>query len=611
MNLTTTLQRRITEIINTQFGVRIPSYELVINATPDDYEGDYTLVVFPLAKVLRKAPPQIAEEIGKSLLEKEEITTYNVVQGFLNLELKDEDWLDFSEFLSGQDNYGRGAPKNEKVLVEYSSPNTNKPLHLGHVRNIVLGWSVSQILKEVGYEVYRVQVINDRGIAICKSMLAWQKYGDNKTPEQLGVKGDKFVGDLYVRFDQEVNKEYISWQSSPEADALYEKNGKSDSRETFFKKYKNTYFNEFSHLGLEAKQMLQKWENDDPETMELWRMMNGWVYEGMNQTYDRLGVGFDKNYYESDTYLLGKEYVEAGLEKGVFYRQDDSSVWIDLSDVGMDQKIVLRSDGTSVYMTQDLGTAEMRYQDFGTKSMIYVVANEQDYHFQVLFEICKRLVRPYADGLHHLSYNLVELPEGRMKTREGTVVDADDLMDEVIAEARQTAVTKGEVSHMTGEEIDEISSIIGIGSIKYFIIRVSPTKRVVFNPEESLDMHGQTAPYIQNAYVRTQSILAKAGSDSLTYESSEIKLEKLEKHLLRMLDEYPAMLKEAAVKYDPSDLANYAYKLAKLYHRYYSEVPVLTSDSNNKNFRLTLNQHVAKVLKRVFYLIGIDMPTKM
>ena len=494
--------------------------------------------------------------------------------------------------------------EKQKVLVEFASPNTNKPLHLGHIRNILLGWSTSKILQACGHDVKRVQIVNDRGIAICKSMLAWQKFGEGATPQSTGIKSDHFVGDWYVRFEKEFTAEYKAWQETAAAKDLYSKRKETENTEQeFFKGYKNHYFNTASILGGEARELLLKWEAHDPDTIALWKKMNGWVYEGFEETYASLGVTFDKLYFESDTYLLGKDLIEDGLKQGSFYKKDDGSVWVDLTDAGLDHKLLLRSDGTSVYMTQDLGTAQERYHDFGAERMVYVVADEQNYHFQALFAIMAKLRAPYAKGLYHLSYGMVELPEGKMKSREGTVVDADDLMADVIEEARQAAAER----EMTDPEIVRR---IGMAALKYFMIKVDPRKRMTFDPKASVDLQGQTGPYIQNAYVRIQSILRKAGDTRGSYEGYVLNDD--EKLLLNMLGQCPHIIDSAAKEYSPALVANYAFALAKEYHRYYHDVKVLQAETEAaKEFRLILIKLIADVLRHTMDLLGIEMPERM
>ncbi|MEL6141032.1 MAG: arginine--tRNA ligase, partial [Bacteroidota bacterium] len=457
------------------------------------------------------------------------------------------------------------------------------------------------------------QIINDRGIAICKSMLAWQRFGEGATPESTGIKPDHFVGKFYVRFEKEFRAEYKSWQESPIGQALYKEKAKPEqSEEAFFKAYKNAYFNTHSALGQAAKEMLQKWEQGDSDTVALWKKMNNWVYEGFATTYQRLGVSFDKLYYESNTYLLGKDMIEKGIEKGVFYKKEDGSTWVDLSDAKLDQKAVLRSDGTSLYITQDLGTARLRYDDFGVDKMVYVVADEQNYHFQVLFEILKRLEEPYAEGLHHLNYGMVDLPTGRMKSREGTVVDADDLMDEVIKEARLASEERETTSELSHEEREEIIRSIGLAALKFFIVKVNPKKRMVFNPKESVDMQGQTGPYVQNAYVRTRAVHRKAGERDLSIAANYTDLQEGETSLISQLYDFPGIVQEAAENYDPSIIANYCYELAKAFHKFWHDYSILNAETEAAvAFRLALCTGVGNVLNTGMNLLGIEMPERM
>lgn len=609
------LKEKYKQAVWSLFHLSIADDEILINETRKEFVGDFTIVIFPLVKKLGKSPEDIGQSIGEWMTTNDAfITEHNTIKGFLNISLSEPYWLHVLGQISTNLTYGCSPTNGKKVMVEFSSPNTNKPLHLGHIRNILLGWSCSKIQEANGYEVLKTQVINDRGIAICKSMLAWQKFGNGATPESTNTKGDHFVGRYYVQFETEFKKEYEKFQASYEGNALYEANkkGEQDS-DTFFKEYKNKYFNEYSILGSEAKAMLLAWEAKNPETIALWQQMNQWVYDGFNITYDKLGVHFDQLYYESDTYLLGKKSIDEGLEKGVFYRMEDGSVWIDLEDVGMDKKIVLRSDGTSVYMTQDIGTAQQRYHDFGIDKMVYTVADEQDYHFKVLFEILKRLGEPYAAGLHHLSYGMIDLPTGKMKSREGTVVDADDLIAEVISEARDMSAERGEITALPKEEQDEILRKIGLAALKYFIIKVQPKKRMIFDPKESVDMQGQTGPYIQNAYVRVQSILRKSGLEVLQQPVTGYNdIHESEKALIKDLMNFPSIIQEAGINYDPSAIANFAYSLAKDFHRFYHDVRIISAETEEaKIFRIQLANQVGIILKRAFDMLGIEMPDRM
>lgn len=602
------------EVVKECYDLEIDEEKVILNQTRKEFEGDYTIVVFPYVKQLKKSPQEIGDSLGSALVEKlDDVTGYNIIQGFLNLSFSNGFWMNILSDINQDTTFGSGVKTGEKVMVEFSSPNTNKPLHLGHIRNILLGWSASQILETAGNEVIKTQIINDRGIAICKSMLAWKKFGEGKSPEEAGVKGDHFVGGFYVLFEKKFQEEYKAWQVSEKGQAIAKENMKEEeSEEAFFKRYKNTYFNDNSILGNEAKDMLIQWEAGDDKTRQLWMMMNEWVYDGFDVTYKNLGVNFDSLYFESDTYLLGKDAIEDGIESRVFYKKEDGSVWIDLEDAGMDHKLVLRSDGTSVYMTQDIGTAMKRYTDTGAGAMVYTVADEQDYHFKVLFEILKRLNQPYADGLHHLSYGMVDLPSGKMKSREGTVVDADDLMEEVIAEAKKNAEDRGGLEGISEEEKDEIYRKIGLGALKYFIIKVSPKKRMTFDPAESVDMQGQTGPYIQNAFVRIKSVLRKYDDNIGQKAKNYTDLNSFEMDLIKELVRYPEVIEESAKQIDPSLIANYCYDLAKTYHRFYHEVRILSAETEEaKSFRLMLSDTVASVLEGGMKLLGIEMPKRM
>ncbi|MCB0522412.1 MAG: arginine--tRNA ligase [Lewinellaceae bacterium] len=614
MSITDTIQAGTIQAVKSLYSEDITADQITMNVTRKEFEGDYTVVTFPFTRFAKKKPGEIAEELGQYLVENvQEIVRFNVVQGFLNLVVNDSFWREFVLETAGKQAFGTQPNNGRKVMIEYCSPNTNKPLHLGHIRNILLGWSCSQLYEAAGYDVVKVQIINDRGIAICKSMLAWQKFGHGATPESTGTKSDHFVGDYYVMFEQKFQEEYKAWQASDVGQTTFKEKAKEGQDEAqFFKDFKNTYFNEHSQLGKEAREMLQLWEAHDPATMELWRKMNGWVYEGFEETFKKLGVSFDKYYYESNTYLLGKDIVDQGLASGAFYKKDDGSVWIDLTDAKLDHKVLLRSDGTSVYMTQDLGTAQMRYKDFGAEKMVYVVADEQNYHFQVLFEILKRLGEPYANGLYHLNYGMVDLPTGKMKSREGTVVDADDLIAEVIAEATAAAHERGEIAALPQAEQDDMIRKIALAALKFHIIKVGPQKRMVFDPKESVDLQGQTGPFIQYAYVRISSVLRKAGDADTSAAANYQKLEALEKELAGQLYRFPELVVNAAETYDPSLVANYCYDLAKNFHRFFTEHSILRAESEEaKAFRLQLSKAIANVLKTGMGLLGIEMPERM
>jgi len=601
--------------VREKYGHELDVNDIILSPTKKEFEGDYTFVVFPLVKVLKFSPAQIAEELGQCIKANSRfVEDYNVVKGFLNLQLNQAFWQQCFEELSDE-KFGQAGRNGKKMMVEFSSPNTNKPLHLGHIRNILLGWSVAQIAETRGYEVVKTQVINDRGIAVCKSMMAWKLFSGGATPESQGMKGDHFVGDYYVKFDKALQKEYAEWQDSGEADAQYDARHKDEeSREAFFKRFKNDYFNLYSPIGRETKEMLLKWEEGDEETVALWKKMNNWVYSGFDKTYEALGVHFDSINYESETYLLGKESVNKGLSDGIFYRQEDGSVWVDLEDVGMDKKILLRSDGTSVYMTQDIGTAQMRYEEHAMDSMVYVVGNEQDYHFKVLFEILKRLGEPYADRLYHLSYGMVDLPSGKMKSREGTVVDADDLIKEVIDEARIASKERGAVSHLEAYKQEDIFRKIGLAALKYFIIKVNARKRMVFDPKESVDMQGTTGPYIQNAFVRIQSVLRKASqAEAVDMEGSNIYIyNEAEKELISQMIGFPEVLDEALRLYDPSHIANYAYGLAKSFHRFYHDHVIYDPENPDQSAsRLELVKRISLIIEKAMSTLGIEMPDYM
>jgi arginyl-tRNA synthetase len=566
-------------------------------ATRKEFEGDITVVVFPMLKWIKGNPATIAEGIGSYIQEHvDEIIGYNVVKGFLNLVLSDDHYLNFFNGISSFEDYGKVEQHGEAVMVEYSSPNTNKPLHLGHIRNNLLGYSVSEILKASGKKVYKTQIINDRGIHICKSMLAWKRFGNGETPESTGIKGDKLVGKYYVVFDREYKKEISELISKGHS----EKEAKA-----------------IAPSLLEAQRMLQLWENGDPETVALWKLMNGWVYDGFEETYRSLGVDFDMLYYESDTYLLGKDNINEGLDKGVFYRKDDGSVWCDLTDEGLDEKIVLRSDGTAVYMTQDIGTAIQRVKDHpDIGSMIYTVGNEQDYHFKVLFLILKKLGYQWAQHLDHLSYGMVDLPSGKMKSREGTVVDADDLIIEMSDTARKISEDLGKIDDLSDEEKESLYHTIGMGALKYFILKVDPRKRILFNPEESVDFQGNTGPFIQYTYARIQSILRKAEmkEDALsgTVESSKIVLDGREKELLKQLQLFPETIQQAAEQLSPALVANYTYDLVKSFNSFYQNVSILNADSpQEKLFRVKLSKAVSDVIRTSLGLLGIEVPDRM
>ena len=613
MTIIELIQGGVLEAVEALYGQKIAEDTVLINSTRKEFEGDFTVVVFPFTKIARKKPEDIGKELGGFLVkEVAEIDSFNVIKGFLNLSISDQYWKNFLEGIHNNPDFGQHATNGKKVMVEFSSPNTNKPLHLGHIRNILLGWSISQILEAAGYEVVKTQIVNDRGIAICRSMLAWQLFGEGKTPTDVGMKGDHFVGKFYVQFAKAFEAEYQEWQQTEEAKIVFESKKKGAQDEAgFFKAYKNNYFNEYSVLGRDAKAMLRKWEANDPDVRALWRTMNDWVLAGFDETYEKLGVSFDKLYFESDTYLLGKEIIESGIEKEILTRED-KRVWVDLENIGLGQKTIIKSDGTSTYTSQDLGTAQMRWQEFGTEKMIYVVGDEQISHFKGVFEILKRLGEPYAEGLYHLAYGMVDLTTGKMKSREGTVVDADDLMLKVIDEARVNSQERGVTVDLTKEEQDEIVRKIGLAALKFFIIKVNPKKRMVFDPKESVDMQGQTGPYVQYAYVRIQGVLRKAGEVSFDGALNYEKLEKLEKDILSQLYAFPNLISEAANGYDPSVIANYCYNLSRTFHKFFHDHPILKAETEEaRAFRLMLCVAIGHVLKKGMELLGVEMLNKM
>jgi len=602
----------VTELYNIEFDTS----KINVATTRKGMDGDFTIVVFPFTKAAGKKPEEVGEELGaKIVAQHPHVSGYNVIKGFLNLSIADGYWLDVLQHISEDANYGHQAPKEETVVVEFSSPNTNKPLHLGHIRNILLGWSVSKILDADGYDVKKVQIVNDRGIAICRSMLAWKRWGNGETPQSAAIKGDHLVGKYYVKFADEFKAEYTAWQSTDEADTAFAGRQKKyealEDKAAFFKEYKNDYFNTYSKLGAEAKAMLIAWEAEDPEVRALWKQMNGWVLTGFDETYATLGVDFDKLYFESNTYLLGKEIIEDGLQQDIL-QQEGKRVMIDLEKIGLSMKTIIKSDGTSTYTSQDLGTAQLRWDDFAAKKMIYVVGDEQISHFQGVFEICRRMSAPFAEGLFHLAYGMVDLPTGRMKSREGNVVDADDLVNEVKNIARTNLTERGELEVLSPEEKEDIVGRIALGALKYYILKVNPTRRMTFNPEESLDMQGDTGPYIQNAFVRIQSILRKANPDGTKLSYSYPSLAPVEKDLIMLLANFPKVISHAASNYDPSEVASYNYTLAKTFHKFYHDMSIMKAESEDaKAFRITLATAVGSVLEKGMDLIGVSMPSRM
>ncbi len=602
MDIEKQIKSQISEAFTSLYAHTLPEDEIKLQPTRREFAGSHTFVTFPYTRITGKNPQDSAQEIGRYLKDKGSIVgNFNVVKGFLNLEVSGAVWLHiFSEIAEankqGELPFGYQKSNGQKVMVEFSSPNTNKPLHLGHLRNIFLGYALSNMLEASGYTVRKVNLVNDRGIHICKSMIAYQRFGKGETPASAGIKGDHLAGKYYVRFDKAYKQEVqeMTAQGMPSEQARKE-----------------------SPLMLAAQHMLRQWEQGDPEVTALWKTMNHWVYEGFDATYQNIGVSFDKIYYESDTYLLGKNVVEEGLGKGVFFQKDDGSIWVDLTGEGLDQKLLLRADGTSVYITQDLGTADMRYQDFPFDQSVYVVGNEQDYHFEVLFKILKKLGRPYADGIYHLSYGMVDLPSGRMKSREGTVVDADDLVAEMVRTAQAQTEALGKIEDFTATQAQELYHMLGTGALKYFLLRVDPRKRMLFDPEESVQFQGNTAPFIQYTYARISAILRKAAemgidiSDTQSFASMSA-LHPAEQEVIRLLHEFPQKLSAAAREYSPSLMAQYAYDLAKEYNRFYTEVSIFNEkDPQALAFRVVFSAQVAQMINQVMRLLGIQVPERM
>lgn len=590
MKLQETLELQVKAAVNALYQSELESVEF--QATRKEFAGDITVVVFPMLRVVKGNPALIGEQIGNYLLEHVDLVKgFNVVKGFLNIEIDDAYYIQFFDSIKNNQKYGYADQTNQKaIMVEYSSPNTNKPLHLGHVRNVLLGYSVSEILKASGIPVYKTQIINDRGIHICKSMLAWQRFGNGETPESTGLKGDKLVGNYYVEFDKAYKAE------------IAELIAKGHSEEDAKKK---------APILLEAQEMLRQWEAGDKDVVALWEKMNGWVYDGFEATYKAIGVDFDEYYYESQTYLLGKEFIAEGLKTGVFEKDPDGSVWCDLTDEGLDRKIVLRADGTAVYMTQDIGTAIQRIKDYpDVGGMVYTVGNEQDYHFKVLFLILKKLGFEWAENLFHLSYGMVDLPSGKMKSREGTVVDADDLIEEMAATAEEISKELGKLDDYSEEEKKSLYKVIGLGALKYYILKVDPKKRILFDPKESIDFQGNTGPFIQYTYARIQSILRKA--DESVADRNNIVLHEKEKQLLKQLEQFPEVIQNAAEQHSPALIANYTYDLVKDFNSFYQNVSILGAESNSeKVFRVQLSKTVGQTIKNAFAVLGIDVPERM
>lgn len=575
-----------------EFDAAVTEAEVTINITKKEHTGDFTVVVFPLIKYSKKNPEQTAQWLGDKLkVESGIVTEYNVVKGFLNLTLAHSYWQSKLNEIALNSNYGVFTPNHQKVVLEYCGPNTNKPLHIGHVRNMLLGYAMGEILKANGFDLTKVNIYNDRGINISKSMVAYQRYGNGATPQSTGIKGDHFVGDWYVKFGEVVKSELEVIPNKPE-----------DKDEAA----------KLTPIFKEAQEMVQKWEADDAETLALWKQMNSWVYEGFQETFKVLGIDFQKDYYESETYKLGKDIIEEGLQKQVYKKRADGAVIVDLTRDGLDEKVLLRSDGTSIYITQDLGTAELRHKEFGMDKMIYVVANEQDYHFKVLKLALQKLGKQWADGIYHLSYALVESPTGRFKSREGKTADADDLIAEVLRIAEAKTKELGKIEELTDEDLTELYRIIGLGALKYFILRVNPYKKIIFNPEESIDLHGHTGPFIQYTHARTCAVLRKAGKAGFSNTTYPQILQAEERELIIHIAEYENVLRSAADKYDPSEMANYLYQLAKLYNKFYHEQPILTAlTEQEKQFRLLITQQTGRLIKQGMKLLGIDVPEKM
>ena len=605
MNIISEINKAALEAVKALYGQDVPEKMVQVQKTKKEFEGSLTLVVFPFLKISKKKPEDTAAEIGEWMKQNcKAVADYNVVKGFLNIVIDTAAWIGMLNDINADEHYGEKQATEDSplVMIEYSSPNTNKPLHLGHVRNNLLGWSLAQIMAANGNKVVKTNIVNDRGIHICKSMLAWQKWGNGVTPETSGMKGDHLIGDFYVAFDKHYREEVKELKAKFVAEGMDE--------ETAEKKAKDE-----APLIKEAHEMLVKWEQGDKDVRDLWQKMNSWVYAGFDETYKNLGVGFDKIYYESDTYLKGKAKVEEGLEKGLFERHEDNSVWADLTNEGLDQKLLLRSDGTSVYMTQDIGTAEMRFKDYPIDKMIYVVGNEQNYHFQVLSILLDRLGFKWGKELVHFSYGMVELPNGKMKSREGTVVDADDLIETMVADAKKTSEELGKFNDMTEEERNEIARIVGMGALKYFILKVDARKNMLFNPEESIDFNGNTGPFIQYTYARIRSILRKAAGQSVTIPDAladNMPLCQKETELIQKMDEFGAAVRQAGKDYSPSGIANYCYELTKDFNQFYHDYSILNADTEEeKVVRLVIAKNVAKTIKNGMALLGIEVPERM
>jgi arginyl-tRNA synthetase len=636
MSLVASIKEAAVKAIQEKYNLIVTPAEITINQTKPEFEGDYTLVLFTLIKQLRKAPEQLGNELGEYLLQSQPtlFTAFNVIKGFLNLTVSDSNFTQFLQANYNKENIASNVATGKKIMIEYSSPNTNKPLHLGHLRNNFLGWSVAEILKKTGNEVMKTCIVNDRGIHICKSMIAWELFGNNETPESAGVKGDHFVGDYYVKCENAIKKQAQELSAKIEAGDYSDFSERDHQKLVELKELANAVVGTTEKdkeklkkilddgpeiirantpIMKQAQAMLRDWEAGKPEVISLWRQMNGWVYEGFDATYKRIGSNFDKIYYESETYLLGKKFVEEGLAKGVFYRKADGSVWVDLTAEGLDEKLVLRKDGTSVYITQDLGLAQEKYEDFHYDQSLYVIADEQNYHMTVLELILKKLGMPYASGIQHLSYGMVELPSGRMKSREGTVVDADDLVDEMVQQAAKVTAEKSNIEDFGQQELNELYETIALGALKFFLLKVDPKKRMVFNPEESIDFQGFTGPFIQYTHARLKSILRKeAPAERSMFDVQGSMLLPLEKELLLLLEQFPDVVQQAAEEHNPSAIANYVYSVAKTYNSFYTVHSVLKAESEEKKqLRLQLCQLTAGVIKEGMQLLGIRVPERM
>lgn len=605
MNIISEINKAALEAVKALYGQDVPEKMVQVQKTKKEFEGSLTLVVFPFLKISKKKPEDTAAEIGEWMKQNcKAVADYNVVKGFLNIVIDTAAWIGMLNDINTDEHYGEKQATEDSplVMIEYSSPNTNKPLHLGHVRNNLLGWSLAQIMAANGNKVVKTNIVNDRGIHICKSMLAWQKWGNGVTPETSGMKGDHLIGDFYVAFDKHYREEVKELKAKFVAEGMDEEAAEKKAKDE-------------APLIKEAHEMLVKWEQGDKDVRDLWQKMNSWVYAGFDETYKNLGVGFDKIYYESDTYLKGKAKVEEGLEKGLFERHEDNSVWADLTNEGLDQKLLLRSDGTSVYMTQDIGTAEMRFKDYPIDKMIYVVGNEQNYHFQVLSILLDRLGFKWGKELVHFSYGMVELPNGKMKSREGTVVDADDLIETMVADAKKTSEELGKFNDMTEEERNEIARIVGMGALKYFILKVDARKNMLFNPEESIDFNGNTGPFIQYTYARIRSILRKAAGQGVTIPDAladNMPLCQKETELIQKMDEFGAAVRQAGKDYSPSGIANYCYELTKDFNQFYHDYSILNADTEEeKVVRLVIAKNVAKTIKNGMALLGIEVPERM